>query len=415
MEGISFKDGGSLPGRRVAIDLNISSMSSAAAFDPKVARRRSVLHVGKFYAPHVGGIETHLETLCRGLSESMDVRVLVANDLGGDEETVADGVNVSRHAIRFSLAGAPVCPSMVRKIRQANADIVHVHVPNPAGILAVMASGYRGRLVTSWHSDTIRQRRLAKIFAPIQRRYLSNCDAIIAASPNYVESSLDLANFKDRCRVIPYGIEVEEIRRPDMAAVKQIRERYPGPLLLTVGRLVYYKGFEYVVRAMKRIAATLLIVGDGPLRASLERLAAAEGVANRVVFVGQAGDVTPYYHACDVFVLASIARSEAFGIVQLEAMACGKPVVNTRLKSGVPFASLDEVTGLTVDPGNVEALEIAVNRLLADSELRARFGEAAKKRVDVEFSSSSMLSRTRELYEELLAAEPRRMRAISHS
>lgn len=388
-------------------------MSSAPAYDLKVARRRSVLHVGKFYAPHVGGIETHLETLCRRLSESMDVRVLVANDRGGDEETLVDGVNVSRHSIMFTIAGAPVCPSMVRKIRHSNADIVHVHVPNPAGILAVMASGYRGRVVTSWHSDTVRQRRLARIFAPIQRRYLRNCDAIITASPNYLESSLDLASFKDRCRVIPYGIEVEEIRRPDLAAVQQIRERYPGPLLLTVGRLVYYKGLEYVVRAMKRIAATLLIVGDGPLRASLERLAAAEGVANRVMFVGQVGDVTPYYHACDVFVLASIARSEAFGIVQLEAMACGKPVVNTRLKSGVPFASLDNVTGLTVEPRNVEAIEIAMNRLLADSELRGRFGEAAKKRVDTEFSSLSMLSRTRDLYEELLAGEPRRTRATS--
>jgi glycosyltransferase involved in cell wall biosynthesis len=383
----------------------MSSIASTAAVSLAGSKRPSVLHVGKFYAPHVGGIETHLETLCRGLTESMEVRVLVANDRGGDEEAILDGVKVSRHAIRFNLAGAPICPSMVKEIRRANADIVHVHVPNPAGILAVMASGFRGRLITTWHSDTVRQRRLAQMFSPIQRRYLGNCDAIIATSPNYVESSLDLANFRDRCHVIPYGIEVEGLHRPDLASVNAIHGRYPGPLLLTVGRLVYYKGFEYLVSAMKGIAATLLIVGDGPLRASLERQAAMEGVADRVRFIGemQPRDIIPYYHACDIFVLASIARSEAFGIVQLEAMACGKPVVNTRLGSGVPFASLDGVTGLTVEPCNVEALERAINRLLEDGELRARFGEAAQKRVDAEFSSSSMLKRTRDLYQELLA------------
>ncbi len=381
-------------------------------FDLTSGKRPSIVHVGKFYAPHVGGIETHLETLCPQLAKSMDVTVLVANDERGHQETSIDGVKVSREAIRFNLAGAPVCPSMVTKIRRAKPDIVHVHVPNPAAILAVMMSGYRGRLITTWHSDTVRQRRLAQMFAPIQRRYLSNCDAIIATSPNYVESSSDLSEFRDRCRVIPYGIEVDEIRRPDLHAVEAIRARYPGPLLLSVGRLVYYKGFEYLVQAMRQIAATLLIVGDGPLRESLERLAHTAGVAERVVFLGemQPREVVPYYHACDIFVLASIARSEAFGIVQLEAMACGKPVVNTQLASGVPFASLNEVTGLTVEPCNDDAIAQAVNLLLADRELAGRFGAAASKRVDQEFSSATMLRRTLDLYREVLASEPRRMR-----
>jgi rhamnosyl/mannosyltransferase len=272
-----------------------------------------------------------------------------------------------------------------------------------------MASGYRGRLVATWHSDIVRQRRLAQMFAPIQRRFLRNCDAIIATSSSYVESSLDLAGFRDRCQVIPYGIEVDEIRRPDAEAVRSIRERFPGPLILTVGRLVYYKGFEYLIRAMKRIHATLLIVGDGPLRTSLEREAIALGVGDRVIFMGemQPRDIAPYYHACDLFVLPSIARSEAFGIVQLEAMACGKPVVNTQIASGVPFVSLNNITGLTIEPCNVAALEQAVNRLLEDSELRARYGKAAIARVDTEFSSATMVRRTLTLYEQLLSRNSR--------
>lgn len=366
--------------------------------------RLRVVHVGKFYPPHVGGIETHLHALCGALKESIDVRVLVANDKPGDEDAIVDGVSVSRLDVQFSIAGAPVCPTMAWKIRRVQADLVHVHLPNPAGILAVMASGYRGRIVATWHSDVVRQRRLARLFAPIQRRFLRNCKAIIATSPNYVESSTDLAAFKARCRVIPYGIGISDFRHPDFEAVEAIHRKYAGLLILAVGRLVYYKGLEYLISAMAGINATLLVVGDGPLRLSLERQANYLGVSDRIKFLGemQPSEIVPYYQACDVFALPSVARSEAFGIVQLEAMACGKPVVNTKLASGVPFASLDGVTGITVDPGNAPMLEHAINRLLQDVDLRARLGRAALDRVQQEFTVEAMVSRTRDLYEELV-------------
>ena len=366
--------------------------------------RLRVVHVGKFYPPHVGGIETHLHALCGALKESMDVKVLVANDKPGDEDAIVDGVSVSRLGIQFSIAGAPVCPTMAWKIRRARADVVHVHLPNPAGILAVMASGYRGRIVITWHSDVVRQRRLARLFAPIQRRFLRSSDAIIATSPNYVESSPDLMTFKARCHVIPYGIDVNEFRHPHLEAVEAIHRRYPGPLVLAVGRLVYYKGLEYLVSAMAGINATLLIVGDGTLRLPLERQAKDLNVHDRIKFLGelQPPEIVPYYQACDVFALPSVARSEAFGIVQLEAMACAKPVVNTLIASGVPFASLDGVTGITIDPNNASMLEHAINRLLGDADLRARFGRAALHRVQSEFSIEAMVSRTHDLYDRVV-------------
>ncbi len=366
--------------------------------------RLRVVQVGKYYAPHVGGIETHLQTLCGALKESMDIKVLVANDQPGDEDAIVEGVSVSRLGVQFSIAGAPVCPTMAWKLRRAQPDLVHVHLPNPAGILALIASGYRGRIVTTWHSDVVRQRRLARLFAPIQRRFLRNCKAIIATSPNYIESSPDLATLKARCRVIPYGIDVRDYGHPDCEAADAVHRRHPGPLILAVGRLVYYKGLEYLVRAMPGIKATLLIVGDGPLRLSLEREVNDLGLSDRIKFLGemQPSEIVPYYKACDVFALPSVARSEAFGIVQLEAMACGKPVVNTRIASGVPFASLDGVTGLTVDPGNVPMLEHAINQLLGDASLRARFGRAALDRVQSEFNVEAMVSRTRDLYHEVV-------------
>jgi glycosyltransferase involved in cell wall biosynthesis len=366
-----------------------------------MANRLKVVQIGKYYPPHVGGIETHLQALCDGLKETHDVQVFVAGDRRRDVDTIVDGVAVHRLGIQFKIAGTAVCPTMPWKIRRAGADIVHIHLPNPAGVVALLASGYRGPLVGTWHSDVVRQRRLAKMFEPIQRRFLANCDALIATSPNYVESSPDLSRLRKRTVVIPYGIALEDYRDPPAAAVAAIKHGRLRPFLIAVGRLVYYKGFEHLIRAMAQIDATLLLVGDGPLRHSLQSAADEAGVASRIEFLGemQPRDIVPYYHAADLFVLPSIARSEAFGIVQLEAMACGKPVVNTNLASGVPFASLDGVTGITVHPASADALANGINRLLGDDRLRAAYGEAARRRVQSEFTLDTMVQRTRELYE----------------
>jgi glycosyltransferase involved in cell wall biosynthesis len=371
---------------------------------PSHERRRSVVHVGKFYPPHVGGIETHLEALCAELRKVLDVRVLVANDHRRDEEAIVNGVTVSRLAIQMTLAGAPICPSMAWKIRRAAADLVHVHLPNPAGVIATLASGRTRNVIATWHSDVVRQRRLARVFEPIQRRFLRRCAAIIATSPDYVDSSPTLAKLRDRCHVIPYGIEVADYQSADAAAVRAIRERFGPRIVLAVGRLVYYKGFEYLVRAAARVDAKFLIVGDGPLRQVLQQEARVLGVAGRVELLGemQPREIVPYYHAADVFALPSVARSEAFGIVQLEAMACGTPVVNTQIKSGVPFVSRDGETGITVPPGDAIALGDAINQLLADGDLRARFSHAARRRVAAEFGLDVMVRRTRELYEAVI-------------
>jgi rhamnosyl/mannosyltransferase len=290
---------------------------------------------------------------------------------------------------------------MVRQIGAASIDLIHIHLPNPTAVLAYLASGQVAPLIVTYHSDTVRQKVLGPLFAPFLHRALSRASAIIATSPDYLRTSAVLRRHRDRCHVIPYGIAVDQFARADSNAIAEIRQRYGDRLVLSVGRLVYYKGFEYLISAMQQVRGKLLIIGDGPLLEKLRSLARELDVADKVVLAGeiQNEQVVPYYHAAKVFALASIARSEAFGIVQIEAMAAGLPVVNTRLDSGVPFVSLDQQTGLTVPPADPDSLAAAINRLLDDEALRRSFGRAAALRAQQEFSLESMTSRTLALYD----------------
>jgi rhamnosyl/mannosyltransferase len=375
---------------------------------PAPARRAKVLHVGKFYPPHMGGIETHLEALCGELTKLFDLRVVVSSDNSSASQEMLDQVPVSRVPTRLTFASTPLCPGMPAEIRNAEADLVHIHLPNPMAVLAYLASGHRGRLIVTYHSDTVRQKILGALFEPLLHRALRQSSAIIATSPDYRRTSTVLARYQDRCHVIPYGIALEQFEQCDPAAVARLRQKFGERLVISVGRLVYYKGFEYLIQAMSRVNGRLLLIGDGPLRGKLEELADSIGVRDKVIFAGeiQNQDVIPYYHAADVFALASVARSEAFGIVQIEAMAAGLPVVNTKLDSGVPFVSLHEQTGLTVPPQDPEALAAAITRLLDDPALRARYGQAARLRARREFSLETMTSRVTGLYHEVLNSRP---------
>lgn len=367
--------------------------------------RASVLQIGKFYPPHMGGIETHLEALCRQLADSFDVSVIASNHQPGFRFEVRHGIPVTRLPTPFSITSAPVNPALPSAIRARKPDIVHIHLPHPGGVLGLLASGYRGAMVVTYHSDVVRQKVMSGIFAPFMYRLLRRTRVIIATSSTYIDSSPVLGRYRRRCRVVPYGIPLRAPTNGDLAKTADLRGRFGPRLVLAVGRFVYYKGFEYAVRAMRQVDGHLLMVGDGPLRGALEREAQECGVAAKVTFLGeiQNDDMMPLFSAADVFVLPSIARSEAFGIVQLEAMAAGRPVVNTSLDSGVPWVSPHGVTGLTVAPGDADALAAALRTLLDDEPLRKKLGAAGRERVRREFTAEVMGRRVAAIYEEVLA------------
>lgn len=366
--------------------------------------RLKVLHVGKYYPPHMGGIETHMQALCGELRNHVDLRVLVASNNYSTTEEVLDGVAVSRVATRFTMASTPLCPGMITKICYDKSDIIHLHLPNPMAVLGYLASRHRARLIVTYHSDMVRQKLLGPMFEPFLHAALRRSSAIITTSPNYLRTSPVLAQHQERCHVIPLGIPTEKFDRCDPKIAAKIRQQYGDRLIVSVGRLVYYKGFEHLIRAMPGVNGNLLIIGEGPLGEPLSELARELGVGDRVHFMGKISHdlLAACYHAAKVFVLASILRSEAFGIAQVEAMAAGLPVVNTQLDSGVPFVSVHEQTGLTVPPGDPSALAKAVNRLLDNPDLRASLGAAGVLRAQQEFRLDAMVSRTMSLYEHVM-------------
>lgn len=376
---------------------------------PALQPSLNVLHLGKFYPPYMGGMETHLQALCENLQPEVNVEVIVANQHRQSIEDRVHGIKVTRAGSLFNISSAPICPQMLGAIRRSQADIVHLHLPNPMAVLALLASGRRGKVIATYHSDVVRQKIKGRLFEPMLRRALDRCDAIIVTSPNYLETSPILPSYREKCHVIPLGIDYAQYQNYDELAVARLRRLYGPRIVLSVGRLVYYKGFEYLIRAVKNTDGHLLIVGEGPLREELEQLARDCGVAERVTILGHLpdGELLQHYHAASVFALASIARSEAFGLVQLEAMACGKPVINTQLKSGVPYVSLNSVTGLTALPADVHTLSVALNRLLNQPELRAQYGAAARERVRTEFTLEVMTRRTIQLYNQVLSQSQR--------
>ena len=373
----------------------------ASAPHPRVPRF-SVLHVGKYYPPYRGGMESHLQCLSDELNEMVDLKVIVANADRRTTKDLIDGVDVTRVAKLFDLSSAPICPELVREIRRAKADIVHIHWPNPSAVLAYLASGHRGRLVFTYHSDIVRQKKMAVAFMPILRFALHRAAAIIVSSPNYIDGSDVLRNYRNKCTVIPFGVSVDYFDEYDFKEVQRIRKQYGPRLALGVGRMVYYKGFEHLVRAMAVVNGQLVIIGKGPLREYLQQLVIELKLKDRVELLDEVDDIRPYYHAADIFALSSIMRSEAFGIVQLEAMACGKPVINTQLDSGVTFVSPHEVSGLTVPPADPVALGQAINELLDDPGRRAKLGMGARNRVRHNFTVERMVESTFNLYQQVM-------------
>lgn len=362
-----------------------------------------VLHVGKFYPPARGGMEKVLQVLAEAESGTVDNHVLVANEGNATVQETVNGVPVTRVGAVRRVGAVAVCPTFPVWMRRLDADVMVIHEPNPVALLSHLIASPRARVIFWIHAEVVRPAWKYKVFyRPFLRRMLTLADRIVVASPQVAQFAAELAPYRSKCVVIPYALDPDQHALTPARAerVQALRSASPGPMVLFVGRLVPYKGVDVLLRALAAVDAGAVVVGDGPLRTSLEAQAASLGIADRVRFAGNASEeeLAALYNACDVFVLPSITRAEAFGMVQIEAMSCRRPVICTDLPSGVPWVNRHGVTGLVVPPGDAEALAAALRTLLDDPEGRARMGDAGRQRVETEFSIRRLVDQTSSLY-----------------
>jgi rhamnosyl/mannosyltransferase len=379
-----------------------------------VLKTLRICHLGKYYPPAPGGIETHVRTLARAQAAlGARVQVYCVNHLGGTTCVETDGpVQVTRFGRLGSALKLDFCPDLVQGLRRLDADILHMQVPNPTMILALLAARPRAPVVVAYQSDVINQRLRAALFRPLERLAYRRVRMILPSSPAYPSGSTFLRSYADRLHVLPMGIDLKPYLEPsaaDLDASQLVRDRHGrgGPLWLCAGRMVYYKGFIHAIRALTRVDGRLVLIGNGPDAPRLQAEAKRLGLSDRVDFLGELPhylDVVPYYLAADAFWFPSNARSEAFGLVQVEAMASGCPVINTRIPdSGVPWVSPHEQTGLTVPVNDPEALAAAAGRLLTERGLRDRLTVAGRRRAAAEFDHSVMAERSLAIYQQVLA------------
>lgn len=410
--------------------------------DQNNAGKLKILQVNKSYYPWVGGIETIIRQLSEGLQDETKLKVLSCQRKGGTTREIVHGVEVYRASSFGVVASVPISVSfffLFKKLSK-NADIVQFHAPFPLGDLACLLSGYKGKVVIWWHSDVVKQKKALIFYKPIMKRFLKRADLILVSSEGVAKGSHYLGPYMNKCKVIHFGCEKQkdragqryleihgfdrhvvesisykqnitnddELFKEDICDKQEPIENVKKPIeFLFEGRLIYYKGVSFLIEAFAKVKGNvhLTLVGAGKLEAELKEKVQELGIEDKVTFAGFVPDedIPRYFEQADVFVLPSIERSEAFALVQLEAMAYGIPVINTWLQSGVPEVSLDKITGLTVQPSDAGALAEAMQWMVDHPEERVQMGMRGRQRVTDEFSEDKMVEQVYETYQELCA------------
>ena len=363
-----------------------------------------ILHLGKYYPPEPGGMEVVLKSFAEATGARLRNYCLVATKTGRSRVEESGGQTVHYLRERGTFLLSPVLPSLpsllVRLRRAGRFSAILLHYPNPTAVFALFLSllvlPKREKIVLWHHADVLLEewwkRALYALFRPVEEWVFRRTDAFVAATPHHVSSSATFRRFADRTAIVPYAIPDRwfDVSWEEKESARRLRETLGGKFLLFVGRLVPYKGLDVLVRAADRIPCRIVVIGTGPQEGALRKEIAARGLSGRVVLPGRVDDLRPYYLGCEFFVLPSVSALEGFGIVQIEAMAVGKPVVSSDLPSGVTYVNVDGETGLTARVGDDAGLAEACNRLLSDDGLRARLGAAARERTREKFSYTAM-------------------------
>ena len=369
-----------------------------------------IVHFGKYYLPDNGGIESVTVSLARGaVAAGHAVSVVCFQKIPAKSLDVIDGVKVIRSPIARLVTSQPLgfkyflhCLSAAKK-----ANVVHLHAPNMLGALCALLIGRKTRLLVHWHSDVINKGILGKIFRPLESALLRRADSIVATSQVYADASETLIPFRSKITVVPIGISDVKHEGTEAVLPHSIEARVSGKkIILAVGRLVPYKGFSVLIEAAKCLSheSVVVIVGGGPLLQNLQEAIEIAGVNDRVVMAGRLSDEALHalFKRATLYCLPSIYRAEAFGVVLLEAMAYGLPIVATDIPgSGVPWVNQHGTSGLNVPVSNSSALAEACNQILCSEDLKNKLSYGARQRFLSEFTEDVSVKRMMAVYERL--------------
>ena len=374
-----------------------------------------VLHVGKFLPPLAGGVERFLFGLLDAAHRAeLPVAALVHDFVGSRRSGLTFQYPVFRATAYGQLLHAPVSPGfplvLERSIRQFRPDILHLHLPNTSAFAVLMSRRAR-RLpwVIHWHADVVASRldrRLAwtyPLYRPLEQALLARSARIIATSPPYLESSSALLPWRERTTVVPLGIEPGDWKDPSRSDRAQADEQWgQGLRVLGVGRLAYYKGFDVLIDAVARTPGIrLLLVGEGPEQRRLERMIVDHGLQERAELLGflKNDRLRSLMATSDVVSVPSVERTEAFGMVALEAMCYGKPVIASDIPgSGLGWVVREAGHGVLMPPGDSEALSGALERFQREPELGPSLGAKGAARLGKQFHIGRTLVELNEIY-----------------
>ncbi|MCC8942023.1 glycosyltransferase [Bradyrhizobium sp. Arg68] len=372
------------------------------------ARRPSVLHIFKVYYPDLfGGTLSVIRDICAGLKDTFAAAVLVCSRTPGERRIVVNNVAVERVRSFGDVLSLPAAPAYPWRLwrRIAEHDLLALHAPFPlADLVFALGLGRSRPLVVHWHADIVSHAALRFLVEPLMRRTLRRASAIIVSDPVLVETTPLLQEFAAKCHAVPFGIDVAKYDQP-AAPPTEVNAR--GRLVLACGRLVPYKGFDVLVRAAHSRNFEVWIVGEGREREHLEQLIRDYGLQDRVRLLGSIAESerVKLMRIADVFVLPSVTNAETFGLVQLEAMAAGRPVVNTALDTGVPHVARNGLEAITVPPGDPAALAYAIETLINDTDRRRRMGQAARHRAVTKYSTTAFKEAIETVYRTAVAEQ----------
>jgi rhamnosyl/mannosyltransferase len=370
-----------------------------------------VLHFFKTYWPDTfGGVERTIHAIVKGVARhdiQSDVLSLSKTPEKGTVEF--DGHMAHKAKLDLEFASTGFSREAFGRFRELSrkADIVHYHFPWPMMDVVHLAAPPGKPTVVTYHSDIVKQKFLLKLYEPVMHRFLASVGAIVATSPNYLATSEVLQRYKDKTTVIPLGLDEADYRKAKEEDRARWRTRFPKPFFLFVGVLRYYKGVHILLEAARQTASDIVIVGEGPMEASLKEYAQQHGLGN-VVFLGALPDAdkTALLELCTGFVFPSNLRSEAFGLSLVEAAMFGKPMISCEIGTGTSFVNQNGRTGYVVQPDDPTALAEAMGRLTADGEVAASLGKAARLRYEECFTAERMGNAYAVLYKRLHSQMP---------